>query len=76
MLEGEREGAALAPRRRRARASMQAMAGPSVPWRILPLIVVTQFAATSLWFAGNAVMPDLQREAGFPADALIRRSQR
>ncbi len=49
---------------------MQAMAGRPVPWRILPMIVVTQFAATSLWFAGNAVMPDLQREAGFPADAV------
>jgi hypothetical protein len=46
------------------------MAGRPVPWRILPMIVVTQFAVTSLWFAGNAVMPDLQREAGFPADAL------
>jgi MFS family permease len=29
------------------------------PW-ILPVIVVSQFAATSLWFAGNAVLGDLQ----------------
>lgn len=31
------------------------------PARILPLIVLSQFAGTSLWFAGNAVMADLQR---------------
>lgn len=41
-----------------------------VPRRILPAIVVSQFAGTSLWFAGNAVLPDLQRREGFPADAL------
>lgn len=29
------------------------------PQWLLPLIVVSQFAGTSLWFAGNAVMPDL-----------------
>jgi MFS family permease len=27
--------------------------------RILPIIVFSQFCCTSLWFAGNAVMPDL-----------------
>ncbi|MGY6273604.1 MFS transporter [Achromobacter denitrificans] len=43
---------------------------PAVPARILPTIVVSQFAATSLWFAGNAVMPDLSRSAGLPASAL------
>jgi MFS family permease len=32
------------------------------PARILPAIVVSQFAGTSLWFAGNAILPDLQRE--------------
>ncbi len=31
----------------------------SVPSRILPIIVFAQFAGTSLWFAGNAVIPDL-----------------
>ncbi len=31
---------------------------------ILPLIVFSQFACTSLWFAANAVMPDLIRELG------------
>ena len=43
---------------------------PPVPWRILPVIVLSQFAGTSLWFAGNAVMPDLMVRGGLPADAL------
>ncbi len=43
---------------------------PAIPARILPTIVISQFAATSLWFAGNAVMPDLQRGAGLPASAV------
>lgn len=34
----------------------------SIPRRILPVIVFAQFAGTSLWFAGNAVIPDLIRE--------------
>ncbi len=29
------------------------------PWHILPVIVIAQFAGTSLWFASNAVMPEL-----------------
>lgn len=29
------------------------------PAHILPVIVISQFLCTSLWFAGNAVMPDL-----------------
>jgi MFS family permease len=29
------------------------------PAHILPLIVASQFAGTSLWFAGNAVLPEL-----------------
>jgi MFS family permease len=41
-----------------------------IPARILPTIVISQFAATSLWFAGNAVMPDLQRFAGLPVSAV------
>ncbi len=32
---------------------------PSVPWYILPVIVFAQFAGTSLWFAGNAILADL-----------------
>ena len=31
-----------------------------VPKRILPVIVFSQFAGTSLWFAGNAIIADLQ----------------
>jgi MFS family permease len=30
--------------------------------RILPVIIVSQFTGTSLWFAGNAVLGDLQRQ--------------
>jgi MFS family permease len=30
--------------------------------RILPIIVLSQFFCTSLWFAGNAIMPDIIRE--------------
>ncbi|NDK56060.1 MFS transporter [Pontibacter fetidus] len=38
--------------------------------RILPAIVFTQFAGTSLWFAGNAVLPELQKELHLEQDAL------
>ncbi len=41
-----------------------------VPRRILPAIVFSQFSGVSVWFAGNAVMPDLIRDGGLPADAL------
>ncbi len=40
------------------------------PFRILPVIIVSQFAGTSLWFAGNAVLPDLQRAWSLPVDAV------
>jgi predicted MFS family arabinose efflux permease len=30
------------------------------PWYILPVIIISQFAGTSLWFAGNAIIADLQ----------------
>jgi hypothetical protein len=40
------------------------------PGRILPVIIASQFAGTSLWFAGNAVLADLQREWALPAEAL------
>jgi MFS family permease len=40
------------------------------PRRILPVIVLAQFAGTALWFAGNAVIGDLQRELGLPEAAL------
>lgn len=42
----------------------------AVPRRILPAIVVSQFAGTSVWFAANAVMGDLQRQLGLPTAAL------
>lgn len=32
----------------------------SVPKKILPVIVLSQFAGTSLWFVGNAVLPELK----------------
>lgn len=41
-----------------------------VPRRILPVIVLSQFAGTSLWFAVNAVLPDLQGAWGLPPSAL------
>ncbi len=41
-----------------------------VPRHVLPVLVAAQFAGTSLWFAVNAVMPDLQRELGWPATAV------
>lgn len=37
-----------------------------IPRRILPAIAVSQFAGTSLWFAINAVMGDVQRQAALP----------
>ncbi len=40
------------------------------PRLILPIIVASQFAGGSLWFAANAVLGDLQREWGLPAAAL------
>jgi predicted MFS family arabinose efflux permease len=40
------------------------------PRRILPAIVIAQLAGTSLWFAGNAILPDLQRRAGFSVEAI------
>jgi MFS family permease len=40
------------------------------PGRILPAIVLASFAGTSLWFAGNAVLPDLSRLWGLSPDAL------
>lgn len=40
------------------------------PWHILPVIVFAQFAGTSLWFAGNAVAADLQREFALHEGAL------
>ncbi len=49
---------------------MSAVSEPAVPRRVLPTIAGAQLAGTSLWFAVNAVLPDLQREAALPATAL------
>jgi len=38
--------------------------------RILPVIVVSQFCCTSLWFAGNAVMKDLVADTHLGAQSL------
>ncbi|MBT8296603.1 MAG: MFS transporter, partial [Gramella sp.] len=41
-----------------------------VPLQILPVIVLAQFCCTSLWFAGNAVMPELIESFQLPATAM------
>lgn len=38
------------------------------PRRILPVIVLSQFLGTSLWFASNAVLPELERSFGLSGD--------
>ncbi|MEZ4941523.1 MAG: MFS transporter [Saprospiraceae bacterium] len=40
------------------------------PRHILPVIVLAQFCCTALWFAGNAVLPDLVRDFGLDRGAL------
>lgn len=42
----------------------------NVPLWILPTIVFSQFAGTSLWFAGNAVLGDLQTQWNLGAGAV------
>ncbi len=37
---------------------------------VLPVIVIAQFLCTSLWFAGNAVLPDLVKDFGLNESAL------
>ncbi len=37
---------------------------------ILPVIVIAQFFCTSLWFAGNAILPDLALHLHIPQQAL------
>lgn len=46
------------------------MSNPPIPRHVLPVLVFAQFAGTSLWFAVNAVMPDLQRELGWATSAV------
>ncbi|SMG52110.1 Nitrate/nitrite transporter NarK [Marivirga sericea] len=46
------------------------MSNYNTPTRILPIIVFSQFCCTSLWFAGNAVMPDLLESFDLAPTAL------
>lgn len=50
---------------------MQMIAGSSTTQTryIFYLIVVAQFCGTSVWFAGNAIIPQLQQTAQWPATA-------
>lgn len=49
---------------------MTVKASSTVPSYILPVIVLSQFAGTSVWFAGNAILPSLQTLYQFP-DAIL-----
>jgi MFS family permease len=40
------------------------------PVYILPIIIFSQFTGTSLWFAGNAVLTDLQRNWGLTEQSV------
>jgi len=40
------------------------------PFYILPVIIFSQFTGTSLWFAGNAVVLDLQRDWGLAEHSI------
>ncbi len=42
----------------------------AAPAHVLPVLVLAQFLGTAPWFAVNAVMPDLQRDFGWPATAV------
>jgi len=41
-----------------------------IPKHVLPIIVVAQFFCTSLWFAGNAILPSLIAQYNWKADSL------
>lgn len=43
---------------------------PQIPNRILPTIIFSQFAGTSLWFAGNAIIGELQADWNLPTGAI------
>lgn len=42
---------------------------PQVPARVLPILVISQFGGTALWFAPNAVIPELEVQYGWPSGA-------
>jgi len=41
-----------------------------IPKYVLPIIVIAQFCCTSLWFAGNAVLPQLIAKYNWPSSSL------
>jgi len=49
---------------------MPASNSSGIPARILPIIVFAQFAGTSLWFAGNAIIPDLAQTLNLTDSAI------
>ena len=46
------------------------MSSSTRPAHILPVIIFSQFTGTSLWFAGNAIILDLQRDWGLAEQSL------
>jgi len=44
----------------------------TVPRHILPIIVFAQFTGTSLWFAGNAILPQIQQTWNLPKDSIAQ----
>jgi len=40
------------------------------PTYLLPIIILSQFAGTSVWFAGNAILPDLQQSLHLDTHAI------
>jgi MFS family permease len=56
-------------RRFQVRIPTKEMIAKRPPW-ILPTIVFSQFTGTSLWFAGNAILTDLQKAWGIGPGAV------
>ena len=44
--------------------------GQIIPLHILPIIILSQFAGTSLWFAGNAIANELISSFSYPLETL------
>lgn len=44
----------------------------TTPRHVLPIIVFAQFAGTSLWFAGNAILPQIQQGWLLPKDSIAQ----
>jgi MFS family permease len=49
---------------------MKHTASATVPRYVLPMIVLSQFAGTSVWFAGNAIIPALQIQYQLPVSMV------